>query len=164
MLSNYDNDTNFRVVNADGPVAIAISINIQRRHLTPQQRRELIAALLKADPEKSDRQIAETEKPARPRSARCAAMETAGDVSKLDTRTDKRGRQQPAKRAALRLVKTEMVPAPKEEEAPPPIVQTEAVKPMATGPNSCANINAPSVLIAAAADRAPWLVVCQRAP
>jgi hypothetical protein len=36
-----------------------ISANIHRRHLSPDQRREIIATLLKADPTKSDRQIVE---------------------------------------------------------------------------------------------------------
>src|SRR6516164_118557 len=39
-----------------------ISANIHRRHLSPDQRREIIATLLKADPTKSDRQIAATAK------------------------------------------------------------------------------------------------------
>ena len=42
------------------PVAFVISKNIHRRHLTAQQRRDAVAALLKADPEKSNLQIAKT--------------------------------------------------------------------------------------------------------
>jgi hypothetical protein len=38
--------------------AHVISLNIHRRHLTSEQKRALVAKLLKADPEKSDRQIA----------------------------------------------------------------------------------------------------------
>jgi hypothetical protein len=47
-----------------GPAAYVISANIHRRHLnlTAEQRRELIAKLIKAQPEKSDRQIAATAK------------------------------------------------------------------------------------------------------
>jgi len=44
------------------PAAYVISANIRRRHLTAEQKRELIAKLIKAAPEKSDRQIAETVK------------------------------------------------------------------------------------------------------
>jgi hypothetical protein len=82
------------------PYAYVISANINRRHLTAEQRRDLIAKLIKATPEKSDRQIAETVKasPTTVGTVR-AEMESKGDVSKLDTRTDSRGRQQSAHRA-----------------------------------------------------------------
>ena len=39
-----------------------ISANIHRRHLSPEDRRKIIEALLKADPTKSNRQIAATAK------------------------------------------------------------------------------------------------------
>jgi ParB-like chromosome segregation protein Spo0J len=42
--------------------AYVISANIHRRHLSPEQRREIIATLLKADPGKSNRQIGEQTK------------------------------------------------------------------------------------------------------
>jgi hypothetical protein len=79
------------------PVAYVISKNIHRRHLTAKKRREIIAALIKAKPEQSDRQVAETVKasPTTVGTVR-AELEEAGDVSKLDTRTDTTGRQQPA--------------------------------------------------------------------
>jgi hypothetical protein len=44
------------------PYEYVLSANIHRRHLTAEQKREIIAGLLKADPTKSDRQIAETVK------------------------------------------------------------------------------------------------------
>ena len=40
------------------PYTYVISANIRRRHLTAEQKRELIAKLIKATPEKSDRAIA----------------------------------------------------------------------------------------------------------
>jgi len=44
--------------NHDAAAAYVISKNIRRRHLTPEQKRELIEKVLRADPTKSDRQIA----------------------------------------------------------------------------------------------------------
>jgi hypothetical protein len=44
------------------PYAFVISANIHRRHLTAELKRDLIAKLIKAAPEKSNRQIAETAK------------------------------------------------------------------------------------------------------
>jgi hypothetical protein len=46
----------------DDPFAFVISANIRRRHLTAEQKRDLIAKLMKAQPEKSNRQIAKTVK------------------------------------------------------------------------------------------------------
>jgi ParB-like chromosome segregation protein Spo0J len=88
--------TSFR---GDDPAAYVISANIHRRHLTAEQKRDLVAKLLKADPAKSDRQIAEMVK-ASPTTVGTVRtkMEATGEVSKLDTRADKRGRQQPAKK------------------------------------------------------------------
>jgi hypothetical protein len=89
------------------PYAYVISANIHRRHLTAEQKRELIAKFIKATPEKSDRQIAETVKasPTTVGTVR-AEMEAKGDVSKLDTRRDSKGREQPAARTSGRKKKT----------------------------------------------------------
>jgi hypothetical protein len=40
------------------PYALALSLNLHRRHLTTEQKRDLIAKLLKGKPEKSNREIA----------------------------------------------------------------------------------------------------------
>jgi hypothetical protein len=92
------------------PWAYVTSANLHRRHLTAEQKRDLIAKLIKATPEKSDRQIAETVKasPTTVGTVR-AEMEATGDVSKLDTRTDSKGRKQPAR-------KTTTKPPPVSEE------------------------------------------------
>ena len=76
------------------------SANIRRRHLTTEQKREAITKLIKAQPEKPDLQIAKTVKvsPTTVGTVR-REMEAKGDVSKLETRTDTKGRQQPAKKA-----------------------------------------------------------------
>jgi hypothetical protein len=79
----------------DDPYALALSLNLHRRHLTSEQKRDLVAKLLKAKPEASDRQIAKQTKtsPTTVGTIRKKA-EAAGDVSKLDTRTDTKGRKQ----------------------------------------------------------------------
>jgi hypothetical protein len=91
--------------------AYIISKNIHRRHLTAEQKRDIIAKLIKAGPEKSDRRIAKTIK-ASPTTVGTmrATMETKGDVSKLDTRIDTQGRKQPAKRARKPAKKTKSKP------------------------------------------------------
>jgi hypothetical protein len=79
------------------PFSYVISANIHRRHLTPEQKRELVEKLIRATPEKSDRQIADEIKSNRNTVGRVRAkLEQTGDVSLSDTRTDSKGRQQPA--------------------------------------------------------------------
>jgi hypothetical protein len=81
------------------PYTYVISANIHRRHLTVEQRRELIAKLLKADPSKSDRQVAGIVKASPTFIGKVRAeKEATGDVSTVDTRTDTKGRQQPARK------------------------------------------------------------------
>jgi DNA-binding Lrp family transcriptional regulator len=85
-----------------------ISANIHRRHLTPVQKRKAIKALLKANPEQPDLQIAKTVKASPSTVGKVhTEMEKAGDVSKLETRTDTKGRHQAARkpRASNRLTK-----------------------------------------------------------
>ena len=68
--------------------AFVVSQNIHRRHLTAEQKRELIGKRLVADPSKSNLQIA--------REVR-ADDKTVASVRRDETRTDTRGRKQPAK-------------------------------------------------------------------
>ena len=98
------------VVVCGDPFYYVVAANVHRRHLTAAQKRDLIAKLLVADPSKSDRQIAETAKvsPTTVGTVRKQSEDT-GDVSKLDTRTDSKGRHQPAskiKTAAVKSAKT----------------------------------------------------------
>jgi ParB-like chromosome segregation protein Spo0J len=80
-------------------VAFVISKNALRRHLTPAGKRKAIEALLQANPEQSDRQIAKVVQ-ASPTTvgATRSKMEAKGDVSKLDTRRDSKGRRQVARK------------------------------------------------------------------
>jgi ParB-like nuclease family protein len=79
------------------PYAYVVSVNIHRRHLNAEQKRELITKLIKATPEKSDRQIAETVKADHKTVGAVRAEEEArGEIPHVATRTDSKGRKQPA--------------------------------------------------------------------
>ena len=87
-----------RIEHFDGdPYAFVISANLHRRHLTTEQKRELIAKLIKETPNRSDRQIAKqtNASPTWVGKIRKEA-EATGDVSTVDTRTDTKGRKQPS--------------------------------------------------------------------
>jgi DNA-binding Lrp family transcriptional regulator len=83
----------------EAPYALALSYNVHRRHLTAEQRRDLIAKVIKATPEKSNRQIAEQVKVSHPTVAKVRErLEEKGDVEKVTTSIDTKGRKQPAKK------------------------------------------------------------------
>jgi ParB-like chromosome segregation protein Spo0J len=98
---NVENSIVFEWRNLDNPDAWAfvVSANIHRRHLTVEQKRDVIAKLLKASPEKSNRQIVEMAKVSHPTVAKIRAEgEATGDVEKVTTSIDTKGRKQPAKK------------------------------------------------------------------
>jgi hypothetical protein len=81
------------------PYAYVVSANLRRRHLSPEQKRDVIAALLKAQPEKSNRRIATMADSNRTTVGEVrSGLEATGDVSITDTRTDAKGRRQPARK------------------------------------------------------------------
>jgi len=96
-ISKHEDDCPF----IGDPAAYVISKNIHRRHLTAEQRRDLIARLLKAAPEKSDRQIAETVK-ASPTTVGAVRREVEPTVQSGQLRVGKDGkaRKQPARKPA----------------------------------------------------------------
>ena len=67
------------------PIGFVISANLHRRHLTAEQKREIIAKVVKAQPEKSDRAIArEVKADHKTVGAVRAKLETTGEIARLD--------------------------------------------------------------------------------
>jgi hypothetical protein len=102
-----------RVIELDGrklnPWTYVVSANIHRRHLTAEQKREVIAKLLKAQPEQSNRRIADQVKvDDKTVGAVRAELEGRAEIPHVSTRTDSKGRQQPAEK------KSKKQPAEKE--------------------------------------------------
>jgi ParB-like chromosome segregation protein Spo0J len=76
--------------------ALIISLNIHRRHLTIAQKDELITKLIKADPTRSNRQVAKMVDASHPHVAKVRKQaEKAGDVETVTTLVDTKGRKQP---------------------------------------------------------------------
>jgi hypothetical protein len=81
------------------PYALALSLNVHRRHLTNEQKRDLIAKVLKAKPEASNLQIAKKVKADDKTVAKVRTeLEARSEIPNVKTRTDTKGRQQPAKK------------------------------------------------------------------
>jgi hypothetical protein len=99
---------------AGGAVSFVLSCNLHRRHLTAGQRREVIAAVLKQDPGRSDRRVAaQTKADHKTVGAVRARLEARGEIPHVEARDDSKGRKQPAGRRARREeVETEAAPGP----------------------------------------------------
>jgi ParB-like chromosome segregation protein Spo0J len=77
--------------------AYVISANIHRRHLTAEQRQEKLIQLIAAAPQRSDRQIGKATGVDHKTIARARAKgEDVGRIPHVETRTDSKGRAQPA--------------------------------------------------------------------
>jgi hypothetical protein len=112
------------------PYAIVVSTNIHRRHLTGEHRRELIAKLIDAQPQKSDRQIAETVNASHHTVGSVRSeMERRGQIAHVPTRTDTKGRKQPAKKAPTSRPK----PANKPKNAPADSKARDDIGPASAG-------------------------------
>jgi hypothetical protein len=94
------------------PYAYVVSANIHRRHLTAEQKRDLIAALLKTRPEQSNRSIAKQTKTDHKTVASVRTeSEGRGEIPHIETRLDSKGRQQPAKKQKATVAKGKQVDA-----------------------------------------------------
>ena len=88
----------------------ARKLNMARRQLTCEQKRELIRDQLKATPEQSDRQIAKALGVSHPTvSNQRRELEKSGDVEKFTTSTDTLGREQPRYRKSLALTQRDIL-------------------------------------------------------
>jgi DNA-binding Lrp family transcriptional regulator len=84
------------------PWAYVISANIRRRHLGTEDKDRLIVQLLKADPTKSNRQVAKLTDTSHPHVAKVREQaEKTGDVETVTTSIDSRGRQQPTRKSRV---------------------------------------------------------------
>jgi hypothetical protein len=82
------------------PVEYITSANIHRRHLTLTQKKEIVAALLKENPERSDRATGGLAKvDGKTVAAVRRDMEGRAEIPHVDKRVDTTGRQQPATKA-----------------------------------------------------------------
>jgi hypothetical protein len=100
LNSNYTgSNTEIVDVHSGDPYDYVISANIHRRHLTNEQKRDLIGNLLKADPEKSNRQIAKlTKADHKTVGAVRSEKEGRGEIPHVKKRADTKGRKQPAEK------------------------------------------------------------------
>ncbi|MBY5488686.1 hypothetical protein ELH49_20750 [Rhizobium ruizarguesonis] len=110
------------------PWEFVVSANIHRRHLTQEQKRDLVAKLLKATPEKSNRQIAATiGVDHKTVGAVREEREARGEIPHVVTITDTKGRQQPVVRKVRLLVSTQTIAVKRMQQpqndpvSPPPL-------------------------------------------
>jgi hypothetical protein len=80
------------------PAAYVVSANLRRRHLTQEQKRELIAKLVKAQPEKSNRQIAKVVKVDHKMVGTARAkLAATGEIPQLKKTVGADGKRRPSK-------------------------------------------------------------------
>jgi hypothetical protein len=106
------------------------SANVLRRHQTAEAKRKSIADLIAAQPKLSNRQIAkQADADQKTLAAVRQAKEARGEIPHVDTRTDTKGRKQPARKR-----KTEDKPPPKKKLSR--VVEIDG-KPVTADPPGC---------------------------
>jgi len=79
------------------PLEYVLAANVMRRHLRTQQKKEILAAALKQDPSLSNRRAAAlTMLDDKTVAAVRAKLESRAEIPHVETRTDSKGRSQPA--------------------------------------------------------------------
>ena len=126
------------VVDVD-PYAYAESANLHRRHLDIEDRKRIAADLLRAQPERSNREVAKMAKLSRPVVGEIRGeLEDAGTVAKVATIVGADGVAQPARKAKAKPAAPKPAatpaPAPMAEIAPEPQPASNTDAPAAPGP------------------------------
>jgi hypothetical protein len=103
------------------PYAYVLSANLLRRHLTTEQKRDLIAKLLKAKPDHSNRTIAKQVKADHKTVGTVREkLESTGEIPRLDKTTGGDGKERRHPEAKIAIAKAmERVSKAPEVEAPP---------------------------------------------
>jgi hypothetical protein len=122
------------------PHEFVISANIHRRHLTAEQKRELIAKVLKAKPEASNRQIAKQVKADDKTVGKVRReLEATADIPQLDKTTGADGKARTTKRKRRDV--DDFLADKRARQASEPVMCPECSRP-ATTPKAIARIKA----------------------
>jgi hypothetical protein len=130
-------DGSFRVIELHksvDPYEYVLSANVHRRHLTAEQKRDIIAKVLKAQPEKSDLAISKIIKSSDKTVTKVRAeLEGRSEIPNVKTKTDTRGRKQPTKKQRRKKAMPAKQPVTVDPEVvtvtPPVTVTPVAVEP-----------------------------------
>ncbi|MDV3129099.1 ParB N-terminal domain-containing protein [Mycobacterium sp. 21AC1] len=102
----------------DDLVPLILSLNVHRRHLTSEQKRTILAASIKAEPELSDRQHAKRAKASdKTAGAVRRELESTAEIPQLDKRVGGDGRTRSKASLAERIASGELTPQPRNTAA-----------------------------------------------
>jgi hypothetical protein len=105
-IMNIDEERNYFLAQ-NNPTDYVLSANLFRRHLNGQQRREVIAKLLKEKPQQPDRQVAAKVGSTNKTVGKVRKeLEGREEIPHVEARTDSKGRSQPATRNGIPKVMT----------------------------------------------------------